>query len=287
MKEVPPTLIETMVKPLEMLIQAKLYKGYTSALSLYQVMAAANLLCFEHKITFLDNSLKLLDSSDDMIPIKVIQILHIMLTHSDVTKAPLSSMVLTLCLKAFESRSQIIKNSVFAVLSQLYSLLFEEYANLCKGKKIEAQLAKVQEVCAEQIERLIELTGEKHKNLVFQSLGMDILTIILASSHGNIVGSQVLMDLLGKSYCSHLINTIQLEANNYPLLVRAVKSATQLMLTLQTSYNLLQPILQISSSIQPWHRYLALECFSSLFGEYKQIQLMHGMVNNVTNMRVY
>ena len=92
-KEIPSTTVEVLVKPLEMLIQGKNSKAYHSLLSIFQVLAAANLLTFAHKISLLELSLKLLDSSDDMIPIKVVQILLIMITRNDVVKEPLANKV--------------------------------------------------------------------------------------------------------------------------------------------------------------------------------------------------
>ena len=77
-----------------MLIQGKNTKAYHSLLSIYQVLSAANLLAFTHKVSFLDLSLKLLDSSDDMIPIKVVQILLIMITRDEVIKPTFASKVI-------------------------------------------------------------------------------------------------------------------------------------------------------------------------------------------------
>ena len=91
--EVPGATVELMVKPLEMLINGKNTKAYPSLLAVFQVLAAANLLSFEHKVTFLDLAMKLLDSGDDMIPIKVVQILLIMLTKGDIVRAPLATKV--------------------------------------------------------------------------------------------------------------------------------------------------------------------------------------------------
>jgi len=292
-KEVAPSIVESMVKPLELLIQQKSSKSYQSVLSIFQVLAAAGLLTFSQKISFLDSAHILLDSGDDMVPIKVVQVLLIMIIRGDIVKHPMANKILALCMKAFGSKSQIIKNNVFAVLRQMYSLLFDQYSNECKAlitanKKVELiETTELHKVCYEQIEQLIQISGEKYKYISFKGLGMDILTVILAESQGILTNSQQIVSLFEKSYMPVLTNYLMTETMNFPIITRAVKSSTQVILTLQVAYNLLQPILQIASSTHSWHRYLALESFCTLFSEYKQIQFMHSMINNVTNMRVF
>ncbi len=176
----------------------------------------------------------------------------------------------------------------------MYSLLFERYATDHKASQDDTkeheqpafEESEIHKVCAEQIEQLIALAGDKYKYTNFKGLGMDLLTVILAETQGQLSSSPRIAELLEKSYAPFLKNYLANEINSFPLITRAVKSATQLILTLQTSYNLVHPILAISASSHSWHRYLALESFCTLFGEYRQIQLMHGMINNVTNMRV-
>ncbi len=82
-----------MVKPLELVLQGKSAKATQPALSVIQVLAAGNMLSLAHKVSFLELAVKLLDSSDDMVPIKVIQILLIMLTRQDVVRPPLADRV--------------------------------------------------------------------------------------------------------------------------------------------------------------------------------------------------
>ena len=275
------------MKPLDLLVLQKITKSYQSVLSIFQVLAAAGLLSFPQKISFLDTALKLLESGDDMVPIKVVQVLLIVITRGDVVKPPMAHNVLTLCLKAFASKSQIIKNNVFAVLRQMYALLFEQYAAESKAN-IEGNLegTELHNVCYEQLEQLIEVAGEKYKHTSFKGLGMDIITVILADTQGVLSKSPKIVELFEKNYTPCLKNYLVSEINSFPMITRAVKSATQLVLTMQISYNLLQPILLIANFPHSWHRYLALESFCTVFSEYKQIQLMHSMLNNVTNMRV-
>ncbi len=90
-------MVETLVKPLEQLMQAESSKGYVSILTIFQVLAAAGQLSLANKVSFLDLALHMLDSSDDMIPIKVVQILLIMLTRADVARPPLATKVRTRC----------------------------------------------------------------------------------------------------------------------------------------------------------------------------------------------
>ena len=76
------------------------------------------------------------------------------------------------------------------------------------------------------------------------------------------------------------------EANSFAVITRAVKSATQLVLTLQNFYDLLQPILLLTDSQECWQWYLSLEAFCVLSGDYKQIKNMDTMVNDVRGTRV-
>ncbi len=144
---------------------------------------------------------------------------------------------------------------------------------------------EIHKVCVDQIQQLIALSGEKYKHTNFKGLGMDLLTVILAETQGQLVASPQIVELFEKSYAPQLKSYLSPETA-FPLITRAVKSATQLVLALQTSYGLIHPVIALAGSSHSWQRYLALESFCSIFSEYKQIQLMHGMINNVTNMRV-
>lgn len=104
-KEIPQTTVELLIKPVEQLLQAKNSRAFQPALSIVQVLSAANLLAFPHKVTFAESAAKLLDVSDDMIPIKVIQILLIMLTKQDVGKYPLANKVRAKCNRSVDPRA--------------------------------------------------------------------------------------------------------------------------------------------------------------------------------------
>ena len=175
---------------------------------------------------------------------------------------------------------------MFAVLRQTYSLLFEQY--VADRSKLQARIeeSEIHKVCVEQIEQLIAIAGEQYKYTNFKGLGMDLLTVILAETQGQLANSPRIVELFEKTYSPYLKNYMVNETGSFPLITRAVKSATQLILTLQTSYSLVHPILALSGSTYSWQRYLALEAFCTLFAEYRQIQHMHGMINNVSNMRV-
>lgn len=188
-----------------------------------------------------------------------------------------------MCLKAFASKSQNIKNTIFAVLRQMYSLLFDAYIKQCSSHQINEELQKI---CFEQLERLVEITGEKYKQINFRGLGMDMLTVILEETKGYFIANQSFIHLFETSYVHNLNSYFRDNITSVPLVVRAVKAATQLILDVETAYVLLQPILEISRTPHSWHRYLALECFCSLFSEQKQVQRMHEMANNMANTRV-
>eukprot|EP00826_Nyctotherus_ovalis_P062140 TRINITY_DN8937_c0_g1_i8.p1 TRINITY_DN8937_c0_g1~~TRINITY_DN8937_c0_g1_i8.p1 ORF type:complete len:108 (+),score=32.04 TRINITY_DN8937_c0_g1_i8:23-325(+) len=68
-------------------------------------------------------AIELLNSEDDMIPIKILQIVLIMTNHEDILKPPMATKVVHLCLKAFNNNSQIIRGNVFTILKQMYTCL--------------------------------------------------------------------------------------------------------------------------------------------------------------------
>lgn len=283
-KEIPFTSLDSLIKPLEMIFASNLTKFYPVTLSIIQIFAGSSLMSFERKISFIDHSIKLLDTAIDMIPIKILQILLMSLSRSDIRKFPFASKISGLCLKAFSSKNQNIKNTVFAVMRQMYSLLFEEYINECKELHVGEELQKI---CLEQIEQLVELTGDKYKQLNFKGLGMDMLTIILAETKGFFNANPSVVHLFENSYVYNLSTYFLGDITSVPLILRAIKASTQLILDAETGYTLIYPILKMSESEITWHRYLVLESICTLFSDRKQVQHLHETINENTNTSVY
>ena len=165
--------IKQLIEPLNLLIQKKVSRCYLSVLSIFQTLFASSLLLFEQKIAFLELSLILLKTKDDMILIKIMQILLIMMDRSDIVKLPMANNILALSLKSFSIKNQMIKNNVFAVLGQMYSLLFEEYAIEAQRGNIREE-SKLHKVCYEQLEKVVSITNSKTKHTNLKGLGMDI-----------------------------------------------------------------------------------------------------------------
>ena len=284
--------VQLMLKPLEMLLAAKYEKSYTHVLSIIQVLSAANLLQHDKKLTLLDQFLKLFDSYDDMIPIKILQILMIMITAEDVVQTTFSLKILNLSLKAFSSKSQVIKNTVFAVLRQLYSLLFNQYNKtvIAKGQNNDSQeifeLCELHQICAEQLEHLVQLAGEKFKYTNFKGLGLDLLSAIMSECKTSLAVSAVIKGLFEVKLTNILVLYLKNETNSFPIIIRTVKCATHLMLSTKQSYNLVNLIITLSTSPHSYLRYLSLEAFSMLLNDYTQIQVMHDQTNSITNMKV-
>jgi len=238
-------------------------------------------LVLAQKLTFLEIGSKLVDTGDEMTIIKIIQILLIIINRNDASKPPFADHLLSLCLKVFVNKSQLIRNNILAVLRELYHLLFELFAKEINAQQVSSEL---HQVCYNQLKQLIEITGGKYKDITFKGLGMDIITIILIECP--LINDAQISSLIQKAYVFSLSGFLISELDNYPLIIRAVKSATQIMLTLRHSYILLQAILLLVNSEDAWKRYLALEVFCSLFTNYRQIQNMNSLVNEQKHTRV-
>lgn len=92
--ENPASSIDIMIKPLELIIDSNLQKCYLTILTIFQNFAGSNLLTYERKISFIDHGMKLFDSSIDIIPIKVLQILLMSFSRSDILRDGMASKVL-------------------------------------------------------------------------------------------------------------------------------------------------------------------------------------------------
>eukprot|EP00826_Nyctotherus_ovalis_P028402 TRINITY_DN22443_c0_g1_i1.p1 TRINITY_DN22443_c0_g1~~TRINITY_DN22443_c0_g1_i1.p1 ORF type:complete len:257 (+),score=64.05 TRINITY_DN22443_c0_g1_i1:90-773(+) len=212
-----------------------------------------------------------------------------MANRRDIVRQPMSSKVLDLCLKSLHSKNHLITSNVFAVIQQMYTLLFEQYASESRLRE-DIEKTEVHEVCYEQLERLIELAGEKKRSLKFKGLALDCITMVLAAAGSALSSSARIQSLFENSYipsfCNYLGSSKASSSNSFTHASRIVRSATQLMLVAGNSYALLQPLISMSNSQKPWQRYLALEAFSSLLKKYEQIQKLHKIFNKATNMRV-
>lgn len=270
--------VEQLVSPLDLLVKQKVAKAYSSVLSVFQTLAASGYLSFAQKLLFLDTASKLMEASDEMVPIRILQVLLILITRSDVGRPPMAIKILQLCLKAFGCKNTSVKSNVFAVLRQLSTLLFEEY-----GKTLDDGLQKV---CYDVLDQLIIAAGDKYKQLRFKCLAMDMLTVILAECRETLRRSSQITELIENAYTPWLRNYLVHETESYPVISRVMKSATQLMLALRGSYILLQPVLAMTASAYSWHRYLALESFRALFGDHRQIQSMYATTNEATGQPV-
>jgi len=269
-------LVEQLVNPLDLLVKQKVSKAYSSLLSIFQSLAGAGSLSFNHKLLFLDIALKLIDSDNEMIPIRILQVLLILTTRDDVGRPPMANKILQLCLKAFTSKNPSIKSNVFVLLRQMTTLLFGEYS---KDNNL-------QNVCFDIIDQLIIVAGDKYKQIRFKCLSMDLLTVILAEGKETLRKSVQIVELLENAYTPWLKNYLVHEIESYPVVFRVVKSVTQLMLTVRKSYILIQPMIAMASSMHSWHRYLVLESFCALFGNYEQILLISTITNEITNQSV-
>jgi len=209
--------------------------------------------------------------------IKIMQILLIMINRKDIVKQPMANKVFELCLKSLQNKSPLITSNVFAVIQQMYTLLFELYS--AEGE--------VNEVCCEHLGRLISLVSEKKKHIKFKGLALDCITMILSNSGKTLSSSTRIQSLFETSYVPSLSYYLANSKASFTLVVRVAKTATQLMLVSECCYILLQPLLVLSNSQKTWQRYLALEAFGYLLKEPEQIQRLHKMLNRTTNMRVY
>ena len=133
-------------------------------------------LVLAQKLTFLEIDSKLVDTGDEMTIIKIIQILLIIINRNDVSKPPFADHLLSLCLKVFANKSQLIRNNILPVLRELYHLVFELFAKEIIIQQVSSELHKV---CYNQLKQLIEITKGKYKDNIFKGLGIDIITIHL------------------------------------------------------------------------------------------------------------
>lgn len=268
-------LVDRMFLPLNALVQQKAAKHYSSVLAVVQNLAAAGYLSPRQKVAFLDVA-ELLLESDDMVLIKVIQVLLIVITRDTVGLPPMASKVLEFCLKAFSNHDSIIKNNVLAVLRQVHSLLFEQYSH--------RQTKELEDVCHEQLDLLISVASSKPLNL--KCLGIDMVTLILVEARKVLRSSKRITRLLKKSYVPVLESCLGSDAGPFAVVVRSVKSITQLLVTLQSCYDSYQSVLALANSQHSWQRYLALESFCTLFSDYHQLQLLNDAVNFANNSPV-
>jgi hypothetical protein len=238
-------------------------------------------LMLTHKLSFIEIANKLVDTEDEMTIIKIIQILLIIINRNDTSKPPFADHLLSLCLKAFINKSQLIRNNILAVLRELYHLLFELLTKEINAQEVNSEL---HHACYNQLKQLIEIAGGKYKDTAFKGLGMDIITVILTECP--LINDAAISSLIQKAYAFTLSGCLVNELDNYPLTIRAVKSVVQIIVTLKHSYTLLQPILLLANSENSWQRYLALEAFCSIFTDYKQIQNMNLLVNEQKHTRV-
>jgi hypothetical protein len=272
--------MEALIKPLSLLIQNKLSKTYQDILAIFQILAASNLLSIDNKLLFIKLADKLIEAGD-MILIRIIQILLLIISYEDIGKSILAEDTLNLSLHLFSNKSSLIRNNIIALLSQMYSLLFEKYNEvLNKYEEVE----KLNKVCYRQVEMLIEVAGDKYKQMNVKCLGIDLLSLIFAKP--NLKKSKEIVELVEKAYVPCLNNYLTSQTNSYQILTRSIKSAVHVMLTFQISYILLQPILALTDSLYNWHRYLALEAFCILFKDYNQLRFINLMVNDSTQTRV-
>jgi len=269
--------VDKMLLPLNTIVQQKLTKHYSSVLGIFQSLAASGYLSFYQVIGFLDIADLLLDS-DDMILIKLIQVLLIVTTRESLSAQPMANKVLAFSLKVFSTREPIIKNNILAVLRQLHSLLFEQYT--------QHQTKNLEDICYEQLNQLITIVGDKSKPMNIKCLGIDLITLILVEARKVLKSSKQLNKLLRKDYVPLLENYLINEAGTFVVLMRSIKSVTQLLITLQSSYDVLQPVLNLANSSHSWQRYLALESFCTLFSDYRQIQLLNDAIRLSTNLPV-
>eukprot|EP00826_Nyctotherus_ovalis_P063113 TRINITY_DN9227_c0_g1_i1.p1 TRINITY_DN9227_c0_g1~~TRINITY_DN9227_c0_g1_i1.p1 ORF type:complete len:270 (+),score=58.89 TRINITY_DN9227_c0_g1_i1:304-1113(+) len=264
-----------MLLPLNTLMQQKAAKHYSSVLAVVQNLAAAGYLSLHQKLAFLDTAELLLDS-DEMVLIKVIQVLLIVITHDTVGSPPMASKVLGFCLKAFSNHDSIIKNNVLAVLRQVHSLLFEQYSHY--------QTKELEDVCHEQLDLLISVANNKLLSL--KCLGIDMVTLILVEARKVLRSSKRITELLKKSYVPQLESCLSSDAGSFAVVTRGVKSMTQLLATLQSCYDTYHSVLALANSQHSWQRYLALESFCTLFSDYHQLQLLNDAVNFANNSPV-
>lgn len=238
-----------------------------------------------HKMAFLEVAGKLVDTGDEMVAVKIVQILLLIINREDICKSPFADNILSLSLKAFGNKNPLVRNNILAVLRELYHLLFELYSNEIHSQAIEVfQQSELHQICYSQMKQLIEIAGGKYKDAAFKGMGMDIITVVLTEAP--LVKDSLMSSLMQKAYAFTLSGYLINEIDNFGVIVRAVKSIAQLILRLRHSYMLLQPMLILANSERSWQRYLALEVFCTLFTDYKQIQNLNLRVNEQKHTRV-
>eukprot|EP00826_Nyctotherus_ovalis_P011238 TRINITY_DN12937_c0_g2_i1.p1 TRINITY_DN12937_c0_g2~~TRINITY_DN12937_c0_g2_i1.p1 ORF type:complete len:331 (-),score=51.04 TRINITY_DN12937_c0_g2_i1:402-1394(-) len=271
-----------LIEPLSLLVQSRFTKTYQDVLAIFQSLAASNLLSLESKIKFTDLAEKMTEAGE-MAIIKIIQILLIIITYDDIATSTLAEKTFAFSMHVFSSKSSIIRNNIIALLRQMYDLLFGQY-----NKKLEAteeeKSTELDDICYKQIELLISITGDKYKQINYKCLGMDILTLIFTDS--SLRKCRRVTELIEKTYVPLLSEYLGNQVSAYQVLARAVKAATQVMLTFRTAYTLIQPMLVLTGSQYNWQRYLALEAFCVLFRDCEQLRYVNLMVNESTHTRV-
>jgi hypothetical protein len=117
-------------------------------------------------------------------------------------------------------------------------------------------------------------------------MGMDLVAVILAETGPSLGKCKKTREILDKNLAPHINAYFKSASTSYSMMSRAVKLATQLMLSLQSSYGLLGTIMGYSTSPQVWIRYIVLEAISGLLSVPAQIQQLHLISNNETHGRV-
>ena len=280
--------IDKLLEPIDLIIQQKILKAYYIVLSILQALAVADLLSLAQKLVFINMARRIVDSNEEMMMIKVIQILLIAINRLHVTKIPFANKVLELSLKLFAHKSNFVKNNIFVVLRQMYSLLFEQYVSKLKTQTPDnperVENSELHKICYDQLKQLIALNSDKSNQISFKGLGMDMVSLIL--SEYSLIGSAQILELIEKLYTPCLNIYFSTEMDNYSIITRTVKSAVQVVSTLEISYNLLQPIIYLTKKEYTWQWYLALEAFNTILSKPKQLQNMNSFTNDITNTKV-
>jgi len=271
--------IDEILKPLNEFAKGKEPKVNHLILGIYQGLAADKALTFTQKLSFLGLASQLTESNDEMTLIKILQILLLIITREDIIRAPMAKETSALCLHLLNDKSQVVKNNVFAVLQQMYSLLFGKCAEACKEK---ASIEELHKVCYEELKKLTLLLEDDS----LKYLGMDILTMIFAKTKLELLNTPRMIKLLENQCISKLKSFLKTGVNSFTSIIRTIKCSTQLMLSLNTYYDLLQHILILADSTHLWQQYLALESFSILFAQPRQLVLMSNMINDCSDSMV-
>jgi len=219
-----------------------------------------------------------------MIPIRVLQIVLIMVNNEDVLRVPMSTKILNFCLKAFNDNSQIIKGNVFIVLKQMYTLLFKEYKNECQ-KSYLLDNKDIYKICLEHLDRLILITKDKKSPMSLKCMCMDTLSSIFIEGHTALAITPEMNNLLCQSYADQLNKFITNTSAPYMILKSAADSMARL-IVITNEYEHIQSFEQLANSEASWQRHLALNAFTILLGTYKQLQVMYTMVNKNNKMKV-